>query len=78
MVVGMIRVSGCCQGGGSSRQSGEAAGAFIQPWQGHEVVGLPGDHHDIRRHIQARIGGCVSAQVLGGLGGEVGGGVYLQ
>ena len=42
MAVGMIGVSGCCQGGGSGRQSREAAGAFIWPWQGHEVVGLPG------------------------------------
>ena len=28
---GMIEVSGCCEGGGSSRQSGDTAGAFIRP-----------------------------------------------
>ena len=40
MVVGAIRVSGCCEGGGSGRQSGEAAGAFIRSWEEHEVVGV--------------------------------------
>ena len=39
MVVGAIGVSSGCEGGGSGRQSGEAAGAFVWSWEEHEVVG---------------------------------------
>ena len=40
MVVGVIRVSSCCEDGGSSRQSGEAAGTFVRSQEEHEVVGV--------------------------------------
>ena len=40
MAVGVIGVSSCCEGGGSSRQSREAAGAFVWSWEEHEVVGV--------------------------------------
>ena len=40
MAVGTIGVSGGCEGGGSGRQSGEAAGAFVRSREEHEVVGV--------------------------------------
>ena len=71
-------MSGCCEGGGSSRQSRDAAGTFVWPGWWHEVVEVA---RGLSSHSTSCSGvdgsGCVWAWVSGGLGvaGVVGAGV---